>query len=89
MIAPRDAAARTVDLLTKEHFQAIRAQMEREEEGKVTLKLIPDLTEVPVYWSSITMLKHFCDFKAYLSQRYGVEGFPLDYVVQPMLAATD
>ena len=38
-----------VSLLTKEHFKAIGAQMEREEEGKVTLKLIPNLMDVPVY----------------------------------------
>ena len=65
-----------VSLLTKEHFEAIRVQMEREEEGKVTLKSIPDLTDVPVYQLSVTMSKHFHNFETYLSQRYGVEGFP-------------
>jgi len=55
----------------------------------VTLKSIPDLTDVPVYWLSMTMLKHFRDFETCLSQGYGVEGFPLDYVVRPPLAATD
>ena len=74
-----------VDLLTKDHFKAIWSQMER----KVTLKTIPDLTDMPVYQSSVTMLKHFCDFETYLSQHYRVEGFPLDCVVRLMLAATD
>lgn len=78
-----------VDLLTKDHFEAIRAQMERKEEGKVTLKTIPHLTDVPLYRSSMTTSKHFRNFKTYLSQRYGVEGFPLDYMVRLMLAATD
>ena len=37
--------------------------MEHKEEGKVTLKDIPDLTNVPTYRSTITMSKHFCDFE--------------------------
>lgn len=61
--------------------------MERKEEGKVTLKDIPDLTDVPTYRSTITISKHFNDFETYLSQRYGVEGFPLDYVVRTILAS--
>ena len=32
------------------------------------------------------MLKHIRDFESYLSSHYGVEGFPLDYNVQPKLA---
>ena len=40
--------------------------MEHEEEGKVTLKDILDLTDVPTYRSTITMLKHFCDLEMYL-----------------------
>ena len=31
------------------------------------------------------MSKHFRDFETYLSQHYGVEGFPLDWVVRPNL----
>jgi hypothetical protein len=58
--------------------------MEREEEGKVTIKMIPDLTDVPKWKDrgSTSMSKHFRDFETYLSQHYGVEGFPLDWVVQ-------
>ena len=65
------------------HFKAIRAQMEREEEGKVTIKMIPDLTDVPKWkdHGSTSMSKHFRDFETYLSWHYGVEGFPLDWVV--------
>jgi hypothetical protein len=57
--------------------------MEREEEGKVTIKMIPDLTDIPKWkdHSSMSMSKHFRDFGTYLSQHYGVEGFPLDWVV--------
>ncbi len=61
--------------------------MEREEEGKVTIKMILDLTDIP-RWKDrglTSMLKHFRDFKTYLSQHYGVEGFPLDWVVHPNL----
>ena len=71
-----------IECLSKEHFEVIMVQMEQEEEGKVTLKMIPDLMDVPVYQASVTMSKHFCNFKTYLSQCYGVENFPLDYVVQ-------
>lgn len=68
-------------------FEAIRAQMEREEEGKVTVKMIPDLTDIPKWKDrgSTSMSKHFRDFETYLSQHYGVEGFPLDWVVRPSL----
>jgi hypothetical protein len=31
------------------------------------------------------MSKHFWDFETYLSQHYGVEGFPLDWVVRQTL----
>ena len=33
------------------------------------------------------MSKHFRDFETYLSQHYGVEGFPLDWVVRSRLPA--
>ena len=65
------------------HFEAIRAQMEHEEEDKVIIKMIPDLTDI-LKWKdcgSTSMSKHFRDFETYLSQHYGVEGFPLDWVV--------
>lgn len=75
-----------IDRLSKEHFKAIQSQMEWHEEGKITLKSIPDFTDVPC--SSVTMSKHFCNFKTYLSQCYGVEGFPLDYMVWLTLVVT-
>jgi hypothetical protein len=58
--------------------------MEHEEEGKVTIKMIPDLTNIPK-WKDCgqnTMSKRFRDFEMYLSQHYGVKGFPLDWVVR-------
>ena len=67
--------------LSNDHFEPIHAQTERKEECKVTLKDIPDLTNVLTYQSTITMSKHFHDFETYLSQHYAVEGFPLDYAV--------
>jgi hypothetical protein len=59
--------------------------MECEKEGKVTIKMIPDLTDVPKWKDrgSTSMSKHFRDFETYLSQHYGVKRFPLDWVVQP------
>jgi hypothetical protein len=57
--------------------------MEREEEGRVTVKMIPDLTDIPKWKDRghTSMSKHFQDFETYLSQHYGVEGLPLDCVV--------
>jgi hypothetical protein len=63
--------------------------MEREEEGRVTIKMIPDLTDIPK-WKDLghtSMSKHFRNFETYLSQHYGVEGFPLDWVVRLRLPA--
>ena len=76
-----------IERLRPEHFESIRTQMEREEEGKVTIKMIPDLTDVPKWKDrgSTSMSKHFRDFETYLSQHYGVEGFPLDWVVRSKL----
>jgi hypothetical protein len=61
--------------------------MEHEEEGKVTIKMMPDLMDIPKWKDrgSTSMLKHFRDFETYLSQHYGVEGFPLDWVVRTNL----
>ena len=56
-----------IDCLSKEHLEAIWVQMEWEEEGKITLKSIPNLMDMPVCRSSMTMSKHFCNFKTYLS----------------------
>ena len=63
--------------------------MEREEEGKITIKMAPDLTNIPK-WKDCghnTMSKHFRDFETFLSQHYRVDGFPLDWVVRPNLPA--
>ena len=69
------------------HFELICVQMELKEEGKITLKDILDLTTVLTYQSTIAMSKHFHDFETYLSQYYGVEGFPLNYIVRMSLAS--
>ena len=63
--------------------------MERKEEGKVTIKMIPDLTDISKWKDRghTSMSKHFRDFETYLSQHYGVEGFPLNWVVQLRLPA--
>ena len=65
--------------LHQEHFESIHTQMEHEEEGKVTIKIIPDLTDVPKWKDrgSTTMSTHFRELETYLSHHYGVEGFPL------------
>ena len=65
------------------------SQMEHEDKGKITIKMIPNLMNSPT-WKDCeqnTMSKHFRDFEAYLSQHYGVKGFPLDLVVSPNLPA--
>ena len=61
--------------------------MDHEEDGKITVKMIPDLMDIPKWKDrgSTSMLKHFRDFKTYLSQHYGVKGFPLNRVVHPTL----
>ncbi len=77
-----------IEWLQPEHFESIRTQMEREEEGRVTIKMIPDLTDVPKWkdrGTAASMSKHFRVFETYLSHHFGVEGFPLDWVVRPSL----
>ena len=75
-----------VNMLRKEHFEPIYAQMEHEEEGKISIKDIPDLTDMSKYKAQTSMSKHIRDFETYLSQHYGVECCPpLDYVVFPKL----
>jgi hypothetical protein len=57
--------------------------------GEDTIKMIPNLANIP-QWKDRgqnMMSKHFRDFEMYLSQHYGVEGFPLDWVVRPNLPA--
>jgi hypothetical protein len=62
-----------VSWLRPQHFEAICAQMEFEEEGKVTIRMIPDLTDVTKWKDrgSTSMSKHFRDFKTYLSALWG------------------
>ncbi len=61
--------------------------MECKEEGKVTIKMIPDLTDFPKWKDQghTSISKHFHNFETHLSQHYGVKGFPLDWVVQSKL----
>ena len=69
----------------KEHFELMRSQMEHKEHGKISLKSISKLTDIPTHKSTMSMSKHIQDFQSYLSTHYGIEGFPLDYAVQPTL----
>jgi len=71
----------------KEHVEPIHAQMECDEEGKATIMDIPILTDVPKYKAHTSMSKCFRDFETYLSQHYGVEGFPFNNAVHPEIAA--
>ena len=66
-IVLRDLAVRMIGQIMKDHFETIRVQIEWEEEGKLTLKTIPMLTDISVYRLTVTMSKHFCDFEAFLS----------------------
>lgn len=72
--------------LKKEHFEPMHVQMEHKEHGKISLKSVSKLMDVPTYKSTSSMSMHIRNFKSYLSTHYGVEGFPLDYVVRPKLA---
>jgi len=66
-----------VKMLKKENNKPIHAQMEQEEEGKITIKDIPNLTDMPKYKAHTSMSKDFRDFETYLTQHYRVEGSPL------------
>ncbi len=51
-----------IEWVRPQHLKSIRTQMEREEEGKVTIKMIPDLTDVSKWKDRGTvasMSKHF------------------------------
>ena len=74
-----------ITLLKKEHFEPIKAQMLREEHGKVALKDISELTDIPKFKTTTSMSKHIREFETFLSTKYGVDGFPLDYVLRPKL----
>ena len=54
--------------------------------SKANLEMVLKLTDVPKYKSTMGMSTYLCNFESYLSTHYGVEGFPLDYVVWPKLA---
>ena len=77
-----------ITLLKKEHFEPIKAQMAQEEHGKVALKDIGELTDILKFESSTSMLKHILEFKTFLSNKYGVDGFPLDHVLWRKLVNT-
>ena len=72
--------------LKKEYFEPMRMQMECKEHGRISLKSVSKLTAILTYKPTTSMSKHICDFESYLSSHYGVEGFPLDYMVQLKLA---
>ncbi len=55
--------------------------MLREEHGKVALKDISELTDIPKFKTTTSMSKHIREFETFLSTKYGVDGFPLDYVL--------
>ena len=75
-----------ISFLKKEHFEPMHVQMVHEEHDKISFTSVSELKDVPMYKSIMSMLKHICNFESYLSTHYGVEGFPLDYIVRPKLA---
>ncbi len=77
-----------ITLLKKDHFEPIKAQMLQEEHGKMALKDIGKLTDIPKFKTTMSMLKHIREFETFLSNKYGVDGFPLDYVLWPKLVNT-
>ena len=60
--------------------------MLREEHGIVALKDISELTDIPKFKTTTSMSKHIHEFETFLSNKYGVDGFPLDYVLWQNLA---
>ena len=64
----------------------MHAQMKHEEHGKISLKSVSELTDIPTYKSTMIMSTNIRNFESYLSTHYGVEGFPLDFVMRLKLA---
>ncbi|KAL3786440.1 hypothetical protein HJC23_011021 [Cyclotella cryptica] len=74
----------------EDHWKDTFAQWQKRHpnrDGTERAMAIPDLTDIAKWkdHGSTSMLKHFRDFETYLSQHYGVEGFPLDWVVCPKI----
>jgi hypothetical protein len=65
-------------MLEKEQFELIWAQMDYEEEGKITIEDVSNVMDMPKFKGHTSMSKHFMDFETYLSQHYGIEGFKLN-----------
>jgi hypothetical protein len=72
-------------MLRDAHFEVIRAQREKEEGRRTLLKDVASLTDIPKFTGSglTAMSRHFRAFDTYLSQRYGYDGHPLDWVIRP------
>jgi hypothetical protein len=51
--------------------------MEHEEEVKISVKDIPDLTDVPKYKAHVSMSKHIRDFETYCHNIMGSRDSPL------------
>ena len=51
----------------------------------MALKDIGELTDIPKFKSSTSMSKHIREFETFLSNKYGVDGFPLDYALRQKL----
>ena len=62
--------------------------MLREEHGKVALNDIGELTDIPKFKTTTSMSKHIREFETFFSNKYGVDEFPLDYVLWPKLVNT-
>ena len=77
-----------MNILRKEHFESIHVQMKCKEEGKITIKDIPNLMFLPEYKGHNTTSKYFRDCKTHLSQHYGVKCFPLNHVIWSTLSAS-
>ena len=60
--------------------------MLHEEHGMVALKDISELTDIPKFKTTTSMPKHIHEFETFLSNKYRVDGFPLDYVLWQKLA---
>lgn len=59
--------------------------MEHNECGTISPKSIFELTDIPMYKSTMSMSKHIHDFESDMVTHYRIEGVPVYYVVQPKL----
>ena len=62
--------------LKKGHIEPLSMQMECKEHGKISLKSISELTDIPMYKSTMIMPNHIRDFESYCPVVMGLRDSP-------------